>query len=209
MKKLVENFTSQLKEAMSIASAATLKKHNNISNVLVTGLGGSGIGGTILAELVADKCKVPVLVNKDYFLPAYVKADTLVIISSYSGNTEETVNAMKEALSRKAMVVAVTSGGKVLEMVKENGLDHIVIPGGQPPRSCIGYCLIQLIRIFIANGLADPSLMDDVQAAVQLLDKEEQAIRTKAEEIAGKMHHKFPVLYSLGTCEGTVVRFRQ
>ena len=82
MKTLVEGFSAQLQEALDIANKAILTKKNNIQNIIVTGLGGSGIGGTILSELIQDECSIPVLVNKDYFLPAYVNSNTLVIISS-------------------------------------------------------------------------------------------------------------------------------
>src|ERR1043166_8246275 len=107
MKALVENFTAQLKEAIEISERSVLNNSAEVTSILITGLGGSGIGGTVLSELVGDSCKVPILINKDYFLPAFVDSKTLVIISSYSGNTEETVSAMSEALARKAKIVCV------------------------------------------------------------------------------------------------------
>src|SRR5688572_31084053 len=116
MKKLVENFPDQLREALQIASAAKLSPKQNIQNIIVTGLGGSGIGGTILSELVSATCSVPIIVNKDYFLPGFVNNNSLIIISSYSGNTEETLEAMQQALNKKAQIVCITSGGKVEEI---------------------------------------------------------------------------------------------
>jgi glucose/mannose-6-phosphate isomerase len=209
MKKLVENFTQQLREAVDIAEKAVLSKHSDIANIVITGLGGSGIGGTIINELVGEDCKVPIVINKDYFLPSFVNEKTLVIISSYSGNTEETVNAMNEAFRKKAVIVAITSGGKVLELAKQHQLDFITIPGGNPPRSCIGYCLVQLIKVLAVNGFASPALLSQVKAAADFLDRQEQSIQKEAMSVAEKMVNKFPVLYSLGSCEGTVVRFRQ
>ena len=135
MKDLVLNFPAQLREAIAIGEAAKVTPSSvPVSNVLVTGLGGSGIGGTILAEIVAGQCKVPVIVNKDYSLPAFASSHTMVIISSYSGNTEETIAAMEAALEKKAKIVCITSGGKVAQMAVENNLDLITIPGGMPPR---------------------------------------------------------------------------
>ena len=150
MIKLVDNFPNQLKEALAIANSAIIHEpKKTISNVIITGLGGSGIGGTILTEVLADSVKVPVLINKDYFLPAFVNENTLVIVSSYSGNTEETVQAMEQAMSKNAQLVCITSGGKILELAKQNLIEFIEIPGGQPPRSCIGLSLVQLIKVFI------------------------------------------------------------
>lgn len=209
MKELVQNFTQQLRDAKKIADKAVVSQNINIKNIIVSGLGGSGIGGTILSELIADSCTVPVLINKDYFLPAFVNEETLVIISSYSGNTEETLNAMQQAIAKKAQIACVTSGGKILELARHHQLDFIEIPGGMPPRSCIGYSLLQLIKICVAKGFADKSLFDNLEKAIELLDRENGEIKTEAALIAKKIYNKFPLLYSVGNCEGVVVRFRQ
>lgn len=209
MKTLVQNFTNQLKEARQIADKAILSNGNSIANVVVTGLGGSGIGGTILLELISDSCSVPIIINKDYFLPAFVNENTLVIVSSYSGNTEETLSALQQAIQKKAQIVCVTSGGKVLEIAKQHQFDFIQIPGGNPPRSCIGFSLVQLIKIFTAKGLAPKTLFSDLEKAITLLEKENEAVKNQAEEIAHKLANKLAVIYSLGTCEGAAVRFRQ
>lgn len=209
MKDLVQNFTTQLKEAGQIAEKAIISGDKNIQNIVITGLGGSGIGGTIITEIISDTCKVPIIINKDYFLPGFVNENTLVIISSYSGNTEETLSAMEQAISKKAQIACVTSGGKVLEMAKQNQFDFIEIPGGKPPRSCIGYSLIQIIKVLASKGFAPQSIFSDLQKTITLLDKENSNIKAEAEKIAKKLHNKIPVIYSLGTCEGAAVRFRQ
>ena len=209
MKARVQNFTNQLKEAKSIAEKAVISESKNIHNILITGLGGSGIGGTIISELIADTCKVPITINKDYFLPEFVNENTLVIVSSYSGNTEETLSAMQIAISKKAQIVCITSGGKVLALAKQHQFDFIEIPGGMPPRSCIGYALVEMIKILVAKGFANDSLFADLDKSIALLDAENNSIKTEAQKIAEKLYTKFPVLYSLGSCEGTVVRFRQ
>lgn len=209
MKSLVQNFTNQLREAKAIAEKAVISESKNIKNILITGLGGSGIGGTIISELISDSCSVPVSINKDYFLPAFVDASTLVIVSSYSGNTEETLSALQIAISKKAQIVCITSGGKVLEFAKQHQFDFIEIPGGKPPRSCIGFGLVEMIKVFVAKGFADKKLFSDLEKSIALLDTENESIKTEAKKIAERLVNKFPILYSLGSCEGTVVRFRQ
>jgi glucose/mannose-6-phosphate isomerase len=209
MKKLIENFPAQLTEALQIAEGAALTPKNNIQNIVITGLGGSGIGGTIISELVADSCPAPILINKDYFLPAFVSSNSLVIISSYSGNTEETLQAMQQALDKKAQIICVTSGGKVEELAKTHKLDVIKIPGGNPPRSCIGYSLIQLIKIFVHYKFAPASLMEEAKKCATLLKTESEFIKKESQAIAKTLHQKIPVIYSLGSCEGVSVRFRQ
>ncbi len=209
MKTLVERFPQQLQEALDIANQAVLTKKNNINTILITGLGGSGIGGTILSELIQTECPIPVLVNKDYFLPEYVNSNTLVIISSYSGNTEETVSAMQQAITKKAQVVCITSGGKVKELAEQNSFDTIIIPGGKPPRSCIGYSLVQLLKVIQFNGFVKTDLLAQVSTSISLLNKENTSIKNEAMQIAKLLVDKITVIYSLGTCEGVAVRFRQ
>jgi glucose/mannose-6-phosphate isomerase len=209
MKELVESFVQQLHHAYEIAEKSVISEGRNIHNIIITGLGGSGIGGTILSELVSDTCSLPILVNKDYFLPAFANQQTLLIVSSYSGNTEETIQVMQEAIKRGVQIVCVSSGGKVLELARQHQLEFIEIPGGKPPRSCIGYSLVQLIKILVSKKLAPASLMNDILKAAELLDKERYTIKKEAEQIAAKLVNKIAVLYSLGSCEGTSVRFRQ
>ncbi len=209
MKNLVEGFTKQLQEALDIAHNAVLTQKHNVQNIVVTGLGGSGIGGTLLSELVQSECPIPIIVNKDYFLPEFVNSNSLVIISSYSGNTEETLSAMKQAIDKNAQIVCVTSGGEVHSIAQQYKFDTIIIPGGHPPRSCIGYSLIQLFKIVQFNGFVKTDLLNQVKATITLLDNEKEAIKVESTLIAKKLLNKIPVIYSLGSCEGAAVRFRQ
>ncbi len=209
MKELVQNFSKQLKAALDIAHKAIITPGRDFDNIVISGLGGSGIGGSVLAELVASSCPVPIVTNNDYFLPAFVGPRSLVVISSYSGNTEETTSAMQEAMKRGAKIACVTSGGKVLELAKAAQLDFIEIPGGMPPRSCFGYSLVQLVKILVSKDCAPASLLNDVEKAITLLDKENDRIKSEAMTVAQKLNGKIPVLYSLGSCDGVVVRFRQ
>jgi len=210
MKTLVANFSKQLSEAISIGSNAQLTSANNkISNVLICGLGGSGIGGSIVAELVVSNANVPINVTKGYFIPAYVNENTLVIVSSYSGNTEETINCMKLAMGKKAKIVAVTSGGKVLESCKINNFDSIVVPGGMPPRSCLGYSLTQLFFILGFHKIINNNYVADLENAIKLIDSEEQSIIAESKSIAQKLLGKLPVIYATTYNEGIAIRFRQ
>src|SRR5580658_10371141 len=112
MKKLVLDFPIQLHEALIIGKNYRFTTPlMQFSEVVVTGLGGSGIGGSIVQNYVFDKLKIPFIVNKDYSLPSFVKRKSLVIVCSYSGNTEETFMAMKQAITKRATIVCITSGG--------------------------------------------------------------------------------------------------
>lgn len=210
MKTLVANFSRQLTEAIAIGSNARLNPSSaDIRNVLICGLGGSGIGGSIVTELVAGNVTVPVNVSKGYFIPAYVNENTLVIISSYSGNTEETLQCMDAALAKKAKITGVTSGGKVLETAKSKNFDCIVVPGGMPPRSCLGYSLTQLFFILDFHKLINSNYKAELEAAVKLIDSEENNIIAEAKTLAAKLKDKTPVIYATTYNEGIAIRFRQ
>jgi len=210
MKTLVANFSKQLTEAIAIGTNAKLTPaKNSITNVLICGLGGSGIGGSIVSELVAGNSTVPINVFKGYFIPSYVNEHTLVIISSYSGNTEETLNCMELAISKNAKIVSITSAGKVLAISKEKNLDIIIVPGGMPPRSCLGYSLTQLFFILGFNKIINRNYKAELEAAVKLIDAEEQNIIAEATSVANKLLDKMPVIYATTYNEGIAIRFRQ
>ncbi|MGB3946797.1 MAG: bifunctional phosphoglucose/phosphomannose isomerase [Bacteroidia bacterium] len=210
MKTLVANFSKQLKEAIAIGSNAKLTQSSApIYNVLICGLGGSGIGGSIVAELVVGNAKVPINVTKGYFIPAYVNENTLVIVSSYSGNTEETLNCLNLAASKNAKIISITSGGKLLEISKENKYDYIVVPSGMPPRACLGFSLTQLFFVLNFFNIIDDSFKADLIKAIELLDDQEMNIIDEARVIAEKLKDKIPVLYATTYYEGIAIRFRQ
>lgn len=210
MKQLIEDFSKQLKEAVAIGDQSRITRdHIKIANVLISGLGGSGIGGTIVSQIVSSKAGVPVLVSKDYFVPAFVGESTLVIVCSYSGNTEETLSAMKMAMEKKAMIVCISSGGEVIKMAKDKGYDFIEIPAGFPPRAAFAYSFTQLFYVLNAHGIIDNSFRAEIISAISLLDANEAGIRTQARDIAARLFGKIPVIYSDAACEGVAVRFRQ
>jgi glucose/mannose-6-phosphate isomerase len=210
MEQLIANFAAQLEEALEIGRKTKLDfGGKKFTNVVVSGLGGSGIGGTIVAEVISDETSAPIIVNKDYFLPAFVNENSLVIISSYSGNTEETVNAMQQAIEKNATVACITSGGKVFEIAQKNNLPYILIPGGMPPRSCLGYSLTQLFFVLNAAGIISNRFEKELEKSVALLNKEEERIKKLALRVAKKLYKKTPVIYSATGFEGVSVRFRQ
>lgn len=210
MKKLIENFPTQLEEALTISKKSKLSfEDTNFNQVLLSGLGGSGIGASIVQEYVYDKINLPVTVNKTYFIPKSVDSHTLFIACSYSGNTEETILATKEAIKRKAKVVCVTSGGELEQMAIKHKLNLIVIPSGMPPRACLGYSLVQLLFIFKKAGMLKSKYETEVSSAIELLKLERKKIQNQAMKLAKGLHGKHIAIYGVAGNEGLLVRFRQ
>ncbi len=210
MKKLIEKFSVQLQEALTIGKKAklTLPK-TNFNQVLISGLGGSGIGASIVQEYVFDKLSIPFLVNKDYFIPNYVNANTLFIACSYSGNTEETLQAVEAAKKAKATIVCVTSGGVLSLLAKKNKYPLIEIPSGMPPRACLGYSLVQLLFILKAAKLLKSTFEAEINSAIAKINKDTKVIQTKALALASKLLNKQVAIYSMAGREGLGIRFRQ
>ncbi len=209
MKQLIVEFSKHLRDAVQICKATSVRTNGNFKNVVITGLGGSGIGGTIAAELLRNSAPVPIFVNKDYHLPAFVDEHTLLIASSYSGNTEETLAALEAAMARGATCAAITSGGRLLEIAKEKSLDHVVLPGGNPPRSMLGFSLTALLFLLGKYGIDQVGWFYKIEGAADLLDEQKQSLRNEAKELARYLEGKMPVIYAVDGYEGVAVRFRQ
>ena len=140
MNNYIEGFTSHIKEALEIGNNSVFSYAKNpISNILICGLGGSGIGGTIVKDLLSKKISIPITTSKGYDIPAFVNKSTLVIACSYSGNTEETLIALEKCIEKDAEIAIITSGGALKKIAEEKNLNHIIIPGGHPPRAMFGY----------------------------------------------------------------------
>lgn len=209
MKDLINNFTDHLNQALAIGSSTEFKSSKNaIENVLICGLGGSGIGGTIISQLISDECQKPILVNKDYTLPTFVSPNTLVICCSYSGNTEETLSMYAQAEEKGAEIAIVTSGGKFAEIAKEAGKNIIQIPGGLPPRAAFGLSFPQLFFVFEKYGLIQ-SKSEEIKSAISLIDQAESKIQKEAAAVTEKLYGKLPIIYGESSLDGVCVRFRQ
>ncbi|RMG79956.1 MAG: bifunctional phosphoglucose/phosphomannose isomerase [Bacteroidetes bacterium] len=210
MKHFVEEYPLQIKKAIEIGNSAVFTQtEKKINNVVIAGLGGSGIGGTIAAGYLYNKIKVPVVVVKDYHIPEFVNEKTLFIASSYSGNTEETLEALAQAKKKKAEIVCITSGGKLLKKAREKGFNHIAIPKDYPPRAAFGYSFPQVLYVIHKYGLISKKFEKQLLESAEYLEKNTQEIKKNAMELANFLFEKIPVLYIASRFEGVAVRFRQ
>jgi glucose/mannose-6-phosphate isomerase len=209
MISLIQRFPEHIQKAIELFNGQSIQPKKGISNVVITGLGGSGIGGTIAAELSVEISKVPIHVNKGYSLPAFVKENTLLIACSYSGNTEETLMALGIGREKGAQIACITSGGKLEQISKDNGYDHVVIPGGNPPRSMLAYSLSILLLFLESYGIAGDGVQSKLNAAATMLEKEQESMMLQANELAKKTKDMFPVTYACSGFSGVATRWRQ
>lgn len=198
-----------------ICGSVELPAIEAISNIVVTGLGGSAIGGDLLRVYSAGRIPVPVTVNRDYVLPAFVGPDTLVFAVSYSGNTEETLSAYEEARARGASVIAITTGGKLGEMAAGDNIPLVKIPAGCAPRAATGYLFIPTLVILQRLGML-PDLTVETTAMAGFIKELQKKIGPESpgeenvsKQIAHKLYKKIPVIWGVsGTTEVVAQRWK-
>lgn len=200
MHRLFADFADQAKRALEIAEQQKFPRLDfKPTAVVVTGLGGSAAGGDLLAGLCADQGSTPAFVNRDYAMPAFVNECTLVFAASYSGNTEETLSAYEDAKSRGATIIGVGSGGQLAERCHRDGHVHIEVPGGQPPRTALGYMFVPLVVACQALGLIPKQDFIGAFDALREVKAENgydvPESRNPAKQLASVLHGAFPVLY--------------
>lgn len=207
MEDLIRNFGQQMRQAVEIGEAAqfTAPAHP-IQNVVLIGLGGSAFGGEIVRNYISNQATVPFDIFRDYVIPAYVSKNTLLLTSSYSGNTEETLASLDEAMPRNPKIVCVSSGGKVIEIAKANGYDHVVLPGGYPPRTAAGFSITQQLYALRHFGIIG-DFSADLEEAMQVV--EGFADHDAAKSLAYDLKGMIPVLYSGPSFESISIRWRQ
>ena len=210
MKELIEDFTKHITTSIQISNDSSLSSFNgSINNVLICGLGGSGIGGSIISQVVAQDANCPITINKDYKIPAFVNENTLVVCCSYSGNTEESLEMLEQAEAKNAVVACVTSGGKLEDIAKSKNYNHIVIPGGHPPRAAFGLAFPPLFFILKHYNIISDDYISQFNNTVSTINSDENNIISEATSITEKLMNKIPVIYADANYEGVAVRFRQ
>jgi glucose/mannose-6-phosphate isomerase len=176
----IKDLPKQVRDAWTIARAAQLPPaHGDVRNITVAGMGGSAIGGDLAAALLAGELKVPMQVHRDYGLPAYVGRDSLVIASSYSGNTEESLSSFEEAQRRGARVLVLTTGGKIAELARAAKYPVITFSYPAQPRAALGYSLGLVLGALTRLGFVR-DLSSDIDAALADVAKLEERVHEGA-----------------------------
>jgi glucose/mannose-6-phosphate isomerase len=182
-------------------SAEGLVSADGVSAVTFCGMGGSAVAGDVLRSLFRGRLIVPVDVNRSPELPAYAGPHTLVVLSSYSGNTAETLACFDEAVARGCRVLPITSGGLLADRAGELGLGSVRIPGGYMPRAALGYLALSLLGAMESVGLL-PRLAGDVGEATGELERLVEALgpdrpteRNEAKALAERIGHRQPVVW--------------
>lgn len=201
----IDGLPTQLETAWELGNRQALPTWQGIERVLIAGMGGSAIGADLLSAYVADQCKAPVLVHRDYDLPAWARGqNTLVIASSHSGNTEETLDAFAQAAQRNCRILAVATGGKLLAAAQQAGAASWTFVHNGQPRAAVGFSFGLLLAAFARLGLiADPAA--DLKNAIAAMRTQQAKIRSDvpvtqnaAKRLAGQLVGRWVSVFGSG-----------
>jgi glucose/mannose-6-phosphate isomerase len=225
MIELLEEFPQKMRDALRLGEkftiptdflpASTSTPTKNFKNIVVLGMGGSAIGGDLLSNYLADELSIPIVVIRGYDIPKFVDDNSLVFAVSYSGNTEETLSALMKCLEAKARVIALTSGGKLAVLARENNFPVIKVLEGIQPRAAISYLFFPILKALERLGLTKKKgrEIEETFTILKELSKEYGAkspIKNNfAKEVALSLYQHLPLVYgSEGLLEAVAMRWK-
>ena len=233
MIELLEEFPQKMRDALRLgeeffiptnflpapdsSSVTVPAPTRNFKNIVVLGMGGSAIGGSLLSDYLADELSVPIVVIRGYDIPKFVDENSLVFAVSYSGNTEETLSALKRCLEVKARVIALTSGGKLSVMAQENNFPLIKVPAGIQPRAAISYLFFPVLKALERLGLTKERTGEgEIEETFKILQELSKEYGAKsplennfAKKVAMGLYQHLPLVYgSEGLLKAVAMRWK-
>jgi glucose/mannose-6-phosphate isomerase len=212
-RRVLADFPEQCRDAVGLRPhPVPVRKAPRL--VVVAGMGGSAAGGDLLAACSADRLDVPVLVHRGYGLPALAGKDSLVIASSYSGETAEVLSAVDVALARGLPVVVLTAGGKLAAVAASTGLPRVTLPGGIMPRMALGYLffpilgILEMLGLSVASAAEVAEALDTLEALQRDLGPERVAADNEAKRLALAVGPRLPAIYGGPTTGPVAYRWK-
>jgi glucose/mannose-6-phosphate isomerase len=191
-----------LLHALELSRGTPLPKIKKIDQIVISGMGGSAIAGDIVSDLFFNKVKIPIFVNRNYRLPAFVNKETLFFALSYSGNTEEALSAVKEAAKCGATITCITSGGKLKEIAEANKYALYLIPPGYEPRAALPYLLVPILVVLEKIGFIS-GMKEELEGGADLLQKLQREYgattptrNNPVKQLAGKLIGRIPIIFA-------------
>ena len=210
MRDLVQKFPDQLQDAISKFENLEIEKPEKaIQNIVCAGMWWSGIAWTFVEKFGNKGLKIPYTTCKDYDLPNFVNENTLVIVSSHSWNTEETISTMLQAKDKKANIVCISSGWKIFEFARENNLNLISLPDWMMPRACYTYSLVAQFFLLEKLWLLNINIKNEINNIINLIRENESDFKNIAINLAKSIDNKTPLIFADSTMEPVAIRFRQ
>ena len=210
MHKSIFDFPDHIIQALDIGKKVTLhNNYENIQNIVVAGMGGSAIGGDLVRLLTKNELKLPFVISRNYKLPNWVNENTLVICSSYSGNTEETLSCFNDSLNKGAKIVGISTGGILTELLIKNNLDVITIPSGLQPRAAVSFSFVPMLCFLNKLEIISRAFIQELNSSVDLIKifREkycDQNEKNSSYAIAQRIYKTIPIIYGENEYTGII-----
>jgi len=211
----IRELPQQCRQAWASATDFSLPSdYSKVDKVIILGMGGSAIGGDLVSGLVLEKDGLPVLVHRDYDLPSSVDSRTLVIASSYSGNTEETLSAFAQALKTPAKKLAITTGGQLKALAEEKGIPVFTYHYVAEPRAAFGYSFFSILGLLHKLGVLSINSQDveeTINFLQELLPKLDGGVplnANPAKQLATKLLGRLALVYGAGILSKVALRWK-
>ncbi len=192
MRNIIIKSAEQLKEGLKLAK--NIKIEGNFTNIIICGMGGSALSAYLVDTLLI-KTTLPIYIHQDYNLPLQTNQNSLIICISYSGNTEETISALGEALKKNIKTVAISTGGKITSICQQNNIPLVIIPTGIQPRCATGYIFSALAQILINLKIIEDIAPQIIETSTEL-KKTMIYLEKEGKELAKKLFKKTPIIYA-------------
>lgn len=210
MIKYITEFPKHITLALEDAKKISFNnEYSAISNVLFAGLGGSGFIANLASDLTKKDIKVPVIAVRDYTLPEFADESTLVILVSYSGNTEEVISCLYEALAKGIKPIVISSGGKLKELATRHNLDFVEMPQGFPPRASLGYGAVNALSVLQKLDLISLDVEEEFTAIAKFLSEKQASIAESTKVLAKQLKNKLVIAHNENAIDSVGLRLQQ
>jgi len=194
MIEIIDDLPQDVKEAVELGSSFEIT-FKNIKKVCIAGMGGSSIGGELLVTLANKFSKLPFQVIRDNKVPKFIDSKTLLIVVSYSGNTEETLSFFEQAKGNNNML-CISSNGVLEDLAKKENIPLVIIPKGYPPRGAIAYLFFPALEILRKSKILSIK-KEFIKETINILEENKDTAKAWAEEVSGNIKEKLPFIYSI------------
>lgn len=210
MIKYITDFPKHITDSLENSKNIVFKNdYSSVRSLLFSGMGGSGFLSNLITDITESNIKVPINYVKGYTLPAFIDKNTLPILISYSGNTEETLSCFYQAIEKKTTPIIITSGGKLKELALEHNLDLVEMPKGFPPRASLGYGAIKVLLVLQKLNLISINSENELSSIATFLSKKQNNIKEHTKEVASLYRNKLIIAYSENTIDSIGLRLQQ
>ena len=212
MYKSIYDFSSNIESAFAIGEKILLNNnYSSINRVVIAGMGGSAIGGDVVRLLLSSSKNIPITVSRNYNLPSWVDENSLVICSSYSGNTEETLSSFDDAKNKNSKIISISTGGFLKDLSNENDLDFIKVPKGLQPRAALAFSFVPIIYLLIKIGIINKEILEKLKNSLAGLYESRNLFSQDNDDnptynLANHIFNTFPIIYSQDNTTSIIAR---